>query len=169
MTHYSALENHWRILKCNLKVINVEKPKINLMLPIRRLVLIEVFPFLSFFYSLRSSLWSPLSFPLVINVYPFSHQGIFLRSLRIFPLVIKVPLLHLHFFEVMCVKERTKNELTDRTESRTMSVISIDVNPHLHLQTCFSRRHILPLCYITMYILHSTMKMLHISQNYTLT
>ena len=33
------------------------------------------FLFLSFFYSPRSSLWSPLSFPLVTNVYPFSHQG----------------------------------------------------------------------------------------------
>ena len=89
--------------------------------------LIEVFPFLSFFYSPRSSLWSPLSFPLVTNIYPLSHQGPF-------PLVIKVPLLHLHSFEVKCDKrtknKRRTNELTDRTESRTMAVISIDVCKH---------------------------------------
>ena len=53
-----------------------------------RLGLIEVFPFLSFFYSPRSSLW----------------------SLRVFPLVIKIPHLHLHSFEVKC-DERT-NERT---------------------------------------------------------
>ena len=75
-----------------------------------RLGLIEVFPFLSFFYSPRSSLWSPLSFPLVTNVYPFSHQGISLWSLRIFPLVIKVPLLHLHSFEVKCDEQRTNEQ-----------------------------------------------------------
>ena len=82
---------------------------------------------LSFFYSPRSSLWSPLSFPLVTNIYPLSHQGPF-------PLVIKVPLLHLHSFEVKCDKrtknKRRTNELTDRTESRTMAVISIDVCKH---------------------------------------
>ena len=88
--------------------------------------------FLSFFYSPRSSLWSPLSFPLVTNVYPFGHQGLSLLSLRVFPLVIKVPHLHLHSFEVKC-DERT-NELTYRTESRTMSVISID---EINIFFCF--------------------------------
>ena len=82
-----------------------------------RLGLIEVFPFLSFFYSPRS----------ITIVLPFGHQGLSLWSLRVFPLVIKVPHLHLHSFEVKCDKRRTKNERTDRTESRTMSVISIDV------------------------------------------
>ena len=65
--------------------------------------LIEVFLFLSFFYSPRSSLWSPLSFPLVTNDQ--CHQSISLRSLRIFPLFIKVPLLHLHSFEKKCDEE----------------------------------------------------------------
>ena len=76
----------------------------------------EVFPFLSFFYSPRS----------ITIVLPFGHQGLSLLSIRVFPLVIKVPHLHLHSFEVKCDERRTKNERTDRTESRTMSVISID-------------------------------------------
>ena len=83
-----------------------------------RLGLIEVFPFLSFFYSPRSSLWSPLSFPLVTNVYPSSHQGLSLWSLRVFPLVIKVPHLHLHSFEVKCDERRTKNERTNERTGR---------------------------------------------------
>ena len=57
-----------------------------------RLGLIEVFPFLSFFYSSRSSLW----------------------SLRVFPLVIKIPHLHLHSFEVKC-DERTNEQTNLRT------------------------------------------------------
>ena len=61
-----------------------------------RLGLIEVFPFLSFFYSPRS----------ITIVLPFGHQGLSLWSLRVFPLVIKVPHLHLHSFEVKC-DERT--------------------------------------------------------------
>ena len=84
-----------------------------------RLGLIKVFPFLSFFYSPRSFLWSPLSFPLVTNVYPSSHQGLSLWSLRVFPLVIKVPHLHLHSLEVKC-DERTKNEeRTTNSEEQT--------------------------------------------------
>ena len=54
---------------------------------------------LSFFYSPRSSLWSPLSFPLVTNVYLFGHQRLSLWSLRV------------HSFEVKCDKRRT-NERT---------------------------------------------------------
>ena len=72
-----------------------------------RLGLIEVFPFLSFFYSPRS----------ITIVLPFGHQGLSLWSLRVFPLVIKVPHLHLHSFEVKCDEERTKNEL--KTNLRT--------------------------------------------------
>ena len=44
-------------------------------------------------------------------------------------MVIKVPHLHLHSFEVKCDEQRTNertNELTNRTESQTMSVISND-------------------------------------------
>ena len=89
---------------------------------------------------------------LVTNVFPFCHQGLSLYSPRVslwsprvslwsprfFPLVAKVfplvtkdqgftPSFHLHSFEVKCDEEqRTNEELTDRTESRTMSVISLD-------------------------------------------
>ena len=74
-----------------------------------RLGLIEVFPFLLFFYSPRS----------ITIVLPFGHQGLSLWSLRVFPLVIKVPHLHLHSLEVKC-DERTKNEeRTTNSEEQT--------------------------------------------------
>ena len=59
---------------------------------------------------------------------PFGNQGHSIWSSRT-----KVPLLHLHSFEVKCDEEEG---LTDRTESRTISFISIDkCQHHFHLSS----------------------------------
>ena len=62
------------------------------------------------------SLWSPMSIPLVTKVIPLSHW-----SLRVFPLVIKVPHLHLHSFEVKC-DERT-NKRTGRNHEPCLLLV----------------------------------------------